>query len=188
MKIKFSEPKELTFFLNLDWNILKKESAIRPLILMSRSYKIKNFEYIQKTLSKQFIVLDIVNWDKHKKNCLFPIMFILSTIWIFRINHKANFLKKGEKTALASRNLQITVAHWCRIVFIQTGAEFYTYLLVKHYNDLLYRLSSERGKDEVTYFYVGDVFYIHLGTKYADFQVKNYAEISGKKFQTLGIT
>ena len=42
--------------------------------------------------------------------------------------------------------------------------------LVKHYNDLLGRQSSERGKDEVSYFYVGDVFCIHLGTKYADFQ------------------
>ena len=61
-------------------------------------------------------------------------------------------------------------------------------LLVKHYNDLLDRQSSEQGKDEVTYFYVGDVFCIHLGTKYADFQEKILAEISGKKFQTLGIT
>ena len=39
--------------------------------------------------------------------------------------------------------------------------------LVKHYNDLLERQSSERGKDEVLYFDVGDVFCIHLGTKYA---------------------
>ena len=31
-------------------------------------------------------------------------------------------------------------------------------LLVKHYNDLLKRQSSERGKDEVTYFYVGSCF------------------------------
>ena len=61
-------------------------------------------------------------------------------------------------------------------------------LLVKHYNDLLERQSSERGKDEVSYFYVGDVFCIHLGTKYADFQEKIYTEISGNKFQTLGIT
>ena len=48
--------------------------------------------------------------------------------------------------------------------------------------------SSERGKDEVTYFYVGDVFCIDLGTKYANFQEKIFAEISGKMFQTLGIT
>ena len=61
-------------------------------------------------------------------------------------------------------------------------------LLVKHYNDLLDNQSSEQGKDEVTYFYVGDIFCIHLGTKYADFQEKIFAEISGKKFQTLGIT
>ena len=68
------------------------------------------------------------------------------------------------------------------------GSRILHTLLVKHYNDLLDRQSSEQDKDEVTYFYVGDVFCIHLGTKYADFQVKNYAEISGKKFQTLGIT
>ena len=33
---------------------------------------------------------------------------------------------------------------------------------------------------------VGDVFGIHLGTKYADFQEKISAEISGKLFQTFG--
>ena len=38
---------------------------------------------------------------------------------------------------------------------------------------MLDRESSERGKDEVSYFYVEDVFCIHLGTKYADFQEKN---------------
>ena len=42
-------------------------------------------------------------------------------------------------------------------------------LLVKHYNDLLDRQGSERGRDEVTYFYVGGVFCIHLGTKYAKY-------------------
>ena len=61
-------------------------------------------------------------------------------------------------------------------------------LLVKHYNDFLERQSSERGKDEVTYLYIGDVFSIHLGTKYANFQEKIFGEISGKKFQTLSIT
>ena len=60
--------------------------------------------------------------------------------------------------------------------------------LVKHYNDLLDTHRSERNRDEVTYFYVGGVFCIHLGTKYADFQEKIFAEISGKLFQTLGIT
>ena len=68
------------------------------------------------------------------------------------------------------------------------GSRILHTLLVKHYNDLLDRQSSERGKDEVTYFYVGDVFCIHLGTKYADFQEKIFAEISGKKIQTLDIT
>ena len=55
-----------------------------------------------------------------------------------------------------------------------------TTLLVKHYNDLLDRQSCRRGRVEVTYFYVGDVFCIYLGTKYADFQEKIFAEISGK--------
>ena len=61
-------------------------------------------------------------------------------------------------------------------------------LLVKHYNDLLERQSSERVKDEVSYFYVGDVFCIHPGTKYANFHEKIFRELSGKKFRTLGIT
>ena len=68
------------------------------------------------------------------------------------------------------------------------GSRILHTLLVKYYNDLLDRKSSERDKDKVTHFYVGDIFCIHLGTKYANFQEKIFAEISGKKFQTLGIT
>ena len=41
------------------------------------------------------------------------------------------------------------------------GSRILHTLLVKHFNTLLDRLSSEQGKDEVTYFYVGDVFCIH---------------------------
>ena len=37
--------------------------------------------------------------------------------------------------------------------------------LVKHFNDLLERLSTEQSKDEVSYFYVGDVFCMQLWTK-----------------------
>ena len=44
--------------------------------------------------------------------------------------------------------------------------------------------SSERSRDEVAYFYVGEVLCIHLGSKYANFQEKIFAETSGKKFQT----
>ena len=58
-------------------------------------------------------------------------------------------------------------------------------LLVKHYNDLLYGKSFERSIDKVTYFYVGDLFCIHLGSKFADFQEKIFADISGRKLQTL---
>ena len=68
------------------------------------------------------------------------------------------------------------------------GSRILHTLLVTHYNNLLDRQSYEWDQDEVTYIYVGDVFCIHLGTKYADFQEKIFAEISGKKFQTLGIT
>ena len=53
-----------------------------------------------------------------------------------------------------------------------------TLLLVKHYNDLLDRRSSGRGRDEVTYFSVEDVFCIHLGTEYANFQEKIFPETS----------
>ena len=58
----------------------------------------------------------------------------------------------------------------------------------KHFIDLLERLRSERDKDEVSCFNVEDVFCIHLETKNANFQEKIFAEISGKKLQTLGIT
>ena len=46
-------------------------------------------------------------------------------------------------------------------------------LLVKYYNDLLEKQKSGRVRVEVTYFYVGNIFCIYLGTKYADFQEKN---------------
>ena len=49
--------------------------------------------------------------------------------------------------------------------------------LIKQFNDLLDTHRSEQSWAEVTYFYVGDVFCIHLGTKYADFQEKIFAEI-----------
>ena len=39
---------------------------------------------------------------------------------------------------------------------------------VKYYNDLLDSQSSGRGRVEVTYFYVGEVFCMCLGTLYAD--------------------
>ena len=45
-------------------------------------------------------------------------------------------------------------------------------LLAKHYNDLLDGQSFEQSIDNVTYFYVGDLFCLHLGTKYANFQEK----------------
>ena len=58
-------------------------------------------------------------------------------------------------------------------------------LLVKYFNDLLDGQKSEQSIDKVTYFYVGDLFCIDLGTKYANFQEKILADISGRKLQTL---
>ena len=50
------------------------------------------------------------------------------------------------------------------------GGENLTTPLVKYFNDLLGVQTSERNRDEVTFFYDGDVLCIHLGSKYADFQ------------------
>ena len=58
-------------------------------------------------------------------------------------------------------------------------------LLVKYFNDLLHGQKCEWSIDKVTCFYVGDLFCIHLGTKYANFQEKIFADISGRKLQTL---
>ena len=58
-------------------------------------------------------------------------------------------------------------------------------LLVKRFNELLDGQKSQQSIDKVTYFYVGDLFCIHLGTKYANFQEKIFADISGRKLQTL---
>ena len=49
------------------------------------------------------------------------------------------------------------------------GGENLTTPLVKYFNDLLGDERSERSRDEVTFFSVGDVLSIHLGSKYADF-------------------
>ena len=69
---------------------------------------------------------------------------------------------------------------YVKATYYTRGQNLHT-LLVKYYNDLLGRQNSERGMYEVTFFYVGDLFCIHLGTKYANFQEKISAEISGKK-------
>ena len=93
-------------------------------------------------------------------------------------------MKLAELDCLPCSNMQNLI----NLYTVIDGSTILHTLLVKHYNDLLDNQSSEQGKDEVTYFYVGDIFCIHLGTKYADFQEKIFPEISGKKFQTLGIT
>ena len=66
---------------------------------------------------------------------------------------------------------------------ITHGSENLTTLLVKYFNDLLGDQSSERSRDEVTFFYVGDVLCIHLGTTYANFQEKTTPETSGKSYK-----
>ena len=70
------------------------------------------------------------------------------------------------------------------IIIDRDGNKILHTLLVKHYNELLDRQSSERGRDEVTCFYVEEVFGIYLGSKYANFQEKIFVEISGKIAQT----
>ena len=65
-----------------------------------------------------------------------------------------------------------------KTIYVHTdGGSILHTLLVKHYNDLLDRQTSERDKDKVTCFYVEDIFCIHLGTKYADFQEKIFPAI-----------
>ena len=57
------------------------------------------------------------------------------------------------------------------------------YGVTVYYNDLLGKQTSEWGRDEVTFSYVGVgglSFFIHLGTMDADFWEKISAEISGK--------
>ena len=61
------------------------------------------------------------------------------------------------------------------------GGENLTTLLVKYFNDLPGVQRSERNRNEVTFFYVGDVLCIHLGSKYADFQEKIFPETSWRK-------
>ena len=80
------------------------------------------------------------------------------------------------------KNLHDDSAYRFTMYICTDGSRILHTLLVKHFNTLLDRLNSERDKDEVTYFYVGDIFCIHLGIKYADFQEKIFAGISGKKF------
>ena len=69
-----------------------------------------------------------------------------------------------------------------RIVALLTDGNKILYtLLVKYYNDLLEKQKSGRVRVEVTYFYVGNIFCIYLGTKYADFQEKNLRGVFWKK-------
>ena len=60
------------------------------------------------------------------------------------------------------------------------GSRILHTLLVKHYNDLLDNQSSEQGKDEVTYFYVGDVFVYTLGLSMPIFKKKCSRRFLGK--------
>ena len=46
-------------------------------------------------------------------------------------------------------------------------------LLIKHYNNLLEKQMPERGKDEVSYFYFGDVFSHTPWDKVCQFSRKN---------------
>ena len=58
---------------------------------------------------------------------------------------------------------------YVKITYTHGGVNLTT-LLVKYFNDLLGSQKSVGNMDEVTFFYVGDVLCIHLGSKYANFQ------------------
>ena len=75
--------------------------------------------------------------------------------------------------------MYVTAMYW-----LYTRGENLTTLLVKYFNDLPGVQRSERNRNKVTFFYVGDVLCIHLGTTYANFQEKNFPETSGRKFKT----
>ena len=59
---------------------------------------------------------------------------------------------------------------------------------VSHYIDYYDSLSCRRGRGEVTYFNVGGLFCLHLGTKYANFQEKILGDFLGKKLFIVLIT
>ena len=54
---------------------------------------------------------------------------------------------------------------------------------VKYYNDLLDRHSSGRGRDDVTYVYVGDVFVYTLALSIAIFKKKYLRRFLEKSFK-----
>ena len=76
-------------------------------------------------------------------------IFILTNLKDFHTGKKSNLLKRQLIDTHGVKNLHT--------------------LLVKHYNGLPYGQRSERSIDKVTYFYVKDLFCLHLGTKYANF-------------------
>ena len=75
---------------------------------------------------------------------------------------------------------------WVKLWYVvcgHTDAEISLHTLLMmylYYNDLLGRLSSERGRSEFTNIYVGELFFVHLGTKYINFQEKISTKIFGK--------
>ena len=97
--------------------------------------------------------------------------------------------RHARKNALLSTSYSISITF-----FLQTdtdGSKMLHTLLVKHYNDLLERQSSERGRARMKFHtsMLGTFFVYTLGlSRYADFQQKFFVEISGKKFKTLCIT
>ena len=63
------------------------------------------------------------------------------------------------------------------------GSRILHTLLVKHYNDLFDRQSSERGKDEVTYFYVGAFFVYTMGLSMPIFKKRSSWRFLGKSIK-----
>ena len=83
----------------------------------------------------------------------------MSSIVIFSIWHNDTSVWKVTK----NRRFKMSLSGYLKIY--TDGSRILHTLLVKHYNDLLDRQRSERGKDEVTYFYdmLGTFFVYTLG-------------------------
>ena len=76
-------------------------------------------------------------------------------------------------------------AYTKQVSFTNTrGCISLTTLLVKYYNDLLDRQNSGWSRNEVTCFYVGDIFVSTLALCMPIIKKKIFPETPGKKFQT----
>ena len=118
----------------------------------------------------------------NKKRCLYFYM-----VQFYLPQQGSSRLENKDPSFYLSRTGPNFQTEWL-IIWYTHGDKKLHILLVKYFNDFLDEQKSQRSIDKVTYFYLGDLFCIHHGTKYANFQEKIFADISGRKLQTLCIT